>query len=56
MFGRYTFSYGKAAKGLFSLNFTAGVNLLDMINISYSLRTNFKAASNKFAVGYVYRY
>jgi len=35
---------------------TAGVNIADMINVSYSLRTDFNSVSNKVAMGYTYRY
>ena len=35
---------------------TAGVNFLNMINISYTLRTNFKGASSKVSAGYTYRF
>jgi len=33
-----------------------GANLMDMIDISYTLRTTFKTISNKFSVGYTYRF
>ncbi|MCL2806476.1 MAG: hypothetical protein FWD26_11120 [Treponema sp.] len=55
MFGSYTFSYGKVDVNIFAINFTAGVNLFNFLNISYTLRTNFNKSSNKFAIGYVYR-
>jgi len=35
---------------------TAGVNLFNMVNISYTLRTNFKGASSKVSAGYTYRF
>jgi len=35
---------------------TAGVNFLNMINISYSLRTDFRGASSKLSAGYTYRF
>jgi len=35
---------------------TAGANFLNMINISYTLRTDFKGASSKVAAGYTYRF
>ncbi|MCL2247355.1 MAG: CsgG/HfaB family protein [Lentimicrobiaceae bacterium] len=34
----------------------AGVNLIDMIDISYTLRTNFAKVTNKFSIGYTYRF
>jgi len=57
MFGSYKFSHGgKADLGFFAANFTIGVNIINAINIEYSLRTDFKAISHKVAVGYVYRF
>ncbi|MCL2066702.1 MAG: caspase family protein [Treponema sp.] len=35
---------------------TAGVKILDMISVSYSLRTNFDGISHKASVGYNYRF
>ena len=34
----------------------AGVNILDNIDISYALRTNFAQVTNKFSVGFTYRF
>ena len=33
-----------------------GANIMDMIDISYTLRTTFKTVTNKFSVGYTYRF
>ena len=33
-----------------------GINLLDMIDISYAFRTNFDGRNHKVAVGYTYRF
>ena len=54
-------SYDFPVEGKYSGNFfaaaaTAGVNFLDMIDISYTVRTNFKGISHKLAVGYTYRF
>ena len=35
---------------------TAGVNLFNMIDISYTLRTNFRGISHKASAGYTYRF
>ena len=40
----------------FVIDIVAGINLFDMIDISYTLRTNFSSANNKLAVGYTYRF
>jgi len=61
--GSYMLSYYKISEGakhynIFAIDATAGVNLLNMIDVSYTLRVkpDFKAASNKLSVGYVYRF
>jgi len=51
----YNFSFGKDAFNIFAMNITAGVNLFEMLNISYCLKTSFSGVSHKLAVGYVYR-
>jgi len=56
MLGKYTFNYGTADVQVFAVDVTAGVIILDMLNISYTLRTDFASASNKISVGYVYRF
>ena len=44
------------AQTSFALSTIAGVNLFDMVDISYTFRTDFDNANNKVAVGYVYRF
>jgi len=56
MTGNYTFSYGEAEINTWGVNVIAGINLWNVINISYTLKTNFEAMSHKIAVGYVYRF
>ena len=56
MIGSYTFAYGEAEVNVFAVNVTAGINILNAINISYTLKTNFNSASSKLAVSYVYRF
>jgi TolB-like protein len=40
----------------FAVSFTAVVIIVDALNISYTLRTDFENASNKLSVGYTYRF
>jgi hypothetical protein len=40
----------------FAADLTAGLNIFDSFDISYTLRTNFTLASNKLAFGYTYRF
>lgn len=37
-------------------SFTTGFNIGNMLDISYTLRTNFSAAENKISAGYTYRF
>ena len=56
MFSFYNFPEGDFSINTFAASFTAGVNLLDAIDISYTLRTDFATISNKLSVGWVYRF
>ena len=56
MWADYKFSDVDAPLNTFAMDAVAGINLFDMLNISYTLRTNFKAVSNKVSVGYTYRF
>jgi len=58
MTGKYTFTGGiiPASVNVFAADFTTGFNLWNMLDISYTLRTNFKSASNKVMAGYTYRF
>jgi len=41
---------------IFAVDFITGFNIINIFNISYTLRTNFEAASNKLSVGIIYRF
>ncbi|MDR0495674.1 MAG: hypothetical protein LBG95_08640 [Treponema sp.] len=62
MLSQYTFEnknlYGNYSNDSAALaaDIATGVNILDMINISYSLRTNFRGANSKISVGYTHRF
>jgi len=56
MFGKYTFPEGDIPVNIFALDVTAGVNILDMFDISYTLRTSFKTVNHKVSAGYTYRF
>ena len=54
---RYSFPDGKTwQENIFTVNLIAGVNILDFLDISYTLRTSFTAISNKIAAGFTYRF
>jgi hypothetical protein len=38
------------------IDLTAGINIINMINISYTLRTDFYGANHKLSAGYVHRF
>jgi len=56
MAGEYGFSYGKAPVSVFALDLITGFNIANIIDISYSLRTDFGSANSKLSAGYVYRF
>jgi len=56
MFANYTFPEGKVADNTFAVDICTGFILWDMLNVSYTFRTNFSSAGNKIAVGYVKRF
>jgi TolB-like protein len=47
---------GKASQNFFAADFTTGFNIGNMLDISYTLRTNFIRAENKISAGYTYRF
>jgi hypothetical protein len=57
MVANYTFSLeGAISDATFAVNVATGFILLDMLDISYSMRTDFRSANHKLSAGYVYRF
>jgi len=57
MWANYKFDVeGELPKNTFAVDAVAGINLFDMLSISYTFRTNFKNVNNKASVGYTYRF
>jgi hypothetical protein len=56
LMAKYSFPKGDIPVTLFPVDFIAGINLFDMLDISYTFRTDFKNADNKASVGYTYRF
>ena len=52
----YTFPEGDYSDNIFAADFITGFNIANMLDISYTMRTNFSGASNKVSVGYTYRF
>ena len=53
--GSYTFDYGSVSLDLVACNFTAGLNIGNVFNLSYTLRTDFNSVGGKLSIGYVIR-
>ena len=56
MGGRYTWGYRYAVVSVFAADFITGFNIGNVFDISYTVRTNFRSASNKLSLGYTYRF
>jgi TolB-like protein len=56
MYGSYTVDDLKIPVSSGALHFTTGFNILNFIDVSYTLRTNFKSVNHKASVGFVYRF
>ena len=56
MLGEYTFPEEKIPVNILAFDVTAGVNFGNIMNIYYTLRTNFKSINNKLGIGLTYRF
>ena len=57
MWANYNFdAEGKTSSGGFATDIVAGVNFFDMIDISFTFRTNFTNVISKASIGYTYRF
>ncbi|MCL2277303.1 MAG: porin family protein [Treponema sp.] len=56
MVSKYTFVFGETNVNTFAVNLTAGFNLFDFLDISYTLRTNFSTFNGKITAGFSYRF
>jgi hypothetical protein len=56
MLAQYNFPEGDVPSNTFIVDFVTGINLMNFIDISYTIRTNFKGANHKLSVGYTYRF
>ena len=56
MLAEYTFPEEKIPVRILALDVTTGIMLWNMVDISYTLRTDFKSANNKMSIGYTYRF
>ena len=56
MLATYNFPAAEVKDHTFAADACAGIIINNKFNISYTMRTNFTSASNKLAVGYIYRF
>ena len=56
LMANYTFPAGDVPVNVFAADVIAGVSLFDMVDISYTFRSDFTNASSKLSVGYFYRF
>jgi len=56
MVSRYSYAEKEYPENLFAADFTAGVNIGDVFDLSYTFRTDFKSAGSKLSAGYTYRF
>jgi len=53
---RYAYPEGEYRDNLLVADFVTGVNIINMFDVSYTLRTDFKSAGSKISIGYTYRF
>jgi TolB-like protein len=56
MIAELNYPEGKVPQNLFAADFTTGFNIGNVLDISYTFRTDFKTAENKVSAGYTYRF
>ena len=54
--GKYSFPEGDDSVNTFAIDFTLGGNILSLIDVSYTFKTNFKNIGHKVSAGYIYRF
>ena len=56
MIGEYTFPEETIKVNIFAFDVTAGINLWNLLNVSYTLRTDLNSLNNKISLGVIYRF
>jgi hypothetical protein len=56
MMSNYSLPEGDLKEKTFALDMITGVNIANVFDISYTLRTNFNNSNNKISAGYTYRF
>jgi len=55
-FSNYSFPEGDISENIFVMNAATGLIIMDLINISYTFRTNFTSVNNKLSLGIIKRF
>jgi len=56
MLGKYTFPEGDIPVNIFAVDATTGMNIGNILDLSYTVRSNFKSVNHKVAIGYTHRF
>jgi Predicted integral membrane protein len=56
MLGKYTFPEGDIPVNIFAVDAITGINIGNILDVSYTARSNFKSVNHKLAIGYTYRF
>ena len=56
MYGKYTFPEGDIPVNIFAVDAVTGINIGNMLDVSYTARSSFKSMNHKVAVGCTYRF
>jgi|GEM_PF-786921 len=56
MIAEYQFDDFSIPTRVLAMDFTAGLNMANMIEVSYTLRTSFSSVSHKLSIGYTHRF
>ena len=56
LIGKYNFPEGEYSVNTFAVDIVVGGNILSIIDISYTFRTDFSNSGHKVSLGYIYRF
>ncbi|MCL1931440.1 MAG: hypothetical protein FWF55_06460 [Treponema sp.] len=56
MLARYSFPEVSITRRIIALDLSTGINLWNILDVSYTLRTDFESANHKMSIGFTYRF
>ena len=56
MVAEYDFPEVKITRRVIALDLSTGINLWNILDVSYTLRTDFESANHKTSIGFTYRF